>query len=91
MTTNVTRSCDRPGGALACPEPSSLTFAALPPAVQHITGFAASAAARRSRHSWGRLEFLIREHFERRNPDEALDDLKRRASFSKKDGALLRD
>jgi hypothetical protein len=45
----------------------------------------------RSRHSWGRLEFLIREDFERRNPDEALDDLKRRASFSKKDGALLRD
>jgi hypothetical protein len=35
------------------------------------------------------LELLIREDFERRHPDETLEDLKRRASFSKEDRGLL--
>ncbi|MGY4284072.1 hypothetical protein [Bradyrhizobium sp. 142] len=37
------------------------------------------------------LETLIREDFERCHPGETLDDLKRRASFSKEDRGLLRD
>lgn len=37
------------------------------------------------------LESLIREDFERCHPGEALDDIKRRASFSKEDKGLLRD
>ncbi|MDE2377924.1 MAG: hypothetical protein KGM94_11670 [Bradyrhizobium sp.] len=37
------------------------------------------------------LESLIREWFERCHPGETLDDLKRRASFSKEDRGLLRD
>ena len=37
------------------------------------------------------LESLIREDFERCHPGEILDDLKRRASFSKEDRGLLRD
>jgi hypothetical protein len=37
------------------------------------------------------LESLIREDFERCHPGETLDDIKRRASFSKEDRGLLRD
>jgi hypothetical protein len=37
------------------------------------------------------LESLIGEDFERCHPGETLDDLKRRASFSKEDRGLLRD
>jgi hypothetical protein len=37
------------------------------------------------------LESLIREDFERCHPGESLEDLKRRASFSKEDRGLLRD
>jgi len=37
------------------------------------------------------LESLIREDFERCHPGETLEDLKRRASFSKEDRGLLRD
>lgn len=37
------------------------------------------------------LESLIREDFARCHPDETLDDVKRRASFSKEDKGLLRD
>jgi hypothetical protein len=37
------------------------------------------------------LESLIREDFERCHPGESLDDVKRRASFSKEDKGLLRD
>jgi hypothetical protein len=37
------------------------------------------------------LETLIREDFERCHPGETLEDLKRRASFSKEDRGLLRD
>jgi hypothetical protein len=37
------------------------------------------------------LESLIREDFERCHPGETLDDVKRRASFSKEDRGLLRD
>jgi hypothetical protein len=37
------------------------------------------------------LEALIREDFERCHPGETLDDIKRRASFSKEDRGLLRD
>jgi hypothetical protein len=37
------------------------------------------------------LESLIREDFERCHPGETLEDLKRRASFSKEDKGLLRD
>ena len=37
------------------------------------------------------LEALIRQDFERCHPGETLDDLKRRASFSKEDRGLLRD
>jgi hypothetical protein len=37
------------------------------------------------------LESLIREDFERCHPGVTLDDLKRRASFSKEDRGLLRD
>jgi hypothetical protein len=37
------------------------------------------------------LESLIREDFERCHPGETLDDLKRRASFSREDRGLLRD
>lgn len=37
------------------------------------------------------LESLIRKDFERCHPGETLDDLKRRASFSKEDRGLLRD
>lgn len=42
---------------------------------------------------WDRtyLESLIREDFERCHPGETLDDLKRRASFSREDRGLLRD
>jgi hypothetical protein len=38
-----------------------------------------------------RLQSLIREDYERCHPGESLDDLKRRASFSKEDRGLLRD
>ncbi|UWU94270.1 hypothetical protein [Bradyrhizobium sp. CB1015] len=43
--------------------------------------------------AWDRtyLESLIREDFERCHPGEMLDDLKRRASFSREDRGLLRD
>jgi hypothetical protein len=37
------------------------------------------------------LESLIPEDFERCHPGETLEDLKRRASFSKEDRGLLRD
>lgn len=37
------------------------------------------------------LESLIREDYERCHPGERLEDLKRRASFSKEDRGLLRD
>ena len=37
------------------------------------------------------LESLIREDFERCHPEETLEDVKRRASFSKEDRGLLRD
>jgi hypothetical protein len=37
------------------------------------------------------LESLIREDFERCRPGERLDDVKRRASFSKEDKGLYRD
>lgn len=37
------------------------------------------------------LESLIRKDFERCHPGETLDDVKRRASFSKEDKGLLRD
>jgi len=37
------------------------------------------------------LESLIREDFERCHPGETLEDLMRRASFSKEDRGLLRD
>ena len=37
------------------------------------------------------LESLIREDFERCHPGETLEDLKRRAPFSKEDKGLLRD
>ncbi|TYO67447.1 hypothetical protein FXV83_05585 [Bradyrhizobium hipponense] len=37
------------------------------------------------------LETLIREDFERCHPGETLEDLKRRASFSREDKGLLRD
>jgi hypothetical protein len=37
------------------------------------------------------LESLICEDFERCHPGETLEDLKRRASFSKEDKGLLRD
>jgi hypothetical protein len=38
-----------------------------------------------------RLESLIRDDFERCHPGETLEDVKRRASFSKEDKGLLRD
>ena len=37
------------------------------------------------------LESLIREDYERCHPGETLEDLKRRASFSKEDRGLLQD
>lgn len=37
------------------------------------------------------LESLIRDDYERCHPGETLDDLKRRASFSREDRGLLRD
>lgn len=37
------------------------------------------------------LESLVREDFARCHPGETLDDIKRRASFSKEDKGLLRD
>jgi hypothetical protein len=37
------------------------------------------------------LESLIREDFEQCHPGETLEDVKRRASFSKEDKGLLRD
>lgn len=37
------------------------------------------------------LESLIRQDFERCHPGETLEDLKRRAAFSKEDKGLLRD
>jgi len=42
---------------------------------------------------WDRtyLESLIRGDFERCHPGETLEDLKRRASFSRQDRGLLRD
>ncbi|MDA9497357.1 hypothetical protein [Bradyrhizobium sp. CCBAU 11357] len=43
--------------------------------------------------AWDRtyLESLIREDYQRCHPGETLDDLKRRASFSREDRGLLRD
>lgn len=43
--------------------------------------------------AWDRtyLKSLIRQDFERCHPGETLEDLKRRASFSKEDRGLLRD
>jgi len=43
--------------------------------------------------AWDRtyLESLICEDFERCHPGETLEDLKRRASFSREDRGLLRD
>lgn len=37
------------------------------------------------------LESLIRQNYERCHPGDTLDDLKRRAAFSKEDRGLLRD
>jgi hypothetical protein len=37
------------------------------------------------------LESLIRDDYERCHPGETLDDVKRRASFSKEDKGLYRD
>ncbi len=37
------------------------------------------------------LESLIRDDFARCHPDDSLDDMKRRAAFSKEDKGLLRD
>lgn len=37
------------------------------------------------------LESLIREDFSRCHPGETLEDIKRRAAFSKEDKGLLRD
>jgi len=37
------------------------------------------------------LESLIRQDYERCHPGDTLDDLKRRAAFSKEDRGLLRD
>jgi hypothetical protein len=37
------------------------------------------------------LESLIRADYEKCHPDETLEDLKRRARFSKEDKGLLRD
>jgi hypothetical protein len=37
------------------------------------------------------LEPLIRQDYERCHPGDTLDDLKRRAAFSKEDRGLLRD
>lgn len=37
------------------------------------------------------LESLIRADYEKYHPDETLEDLKRRARFSKEDKGLLRD
>lgn len=37
------------------------------------------------------LESLIRSDYESSHPDETLEDLKRRARFSKEDKGLLRD
>lgn len=37
------------------------------------------------------LESLIRDDFERCHPGETLEDVRRRASFSKEDKGLLRD
>ncbi|MGX9392717.1 hypothetical protein ACWX0K_19565 [Nitrobacteraceae bacterium UC4446_H13] len=37
------------------------------------------------------LELLIRIDFEQCHPDDSLDDMKRRAAFSKEDRGLLRD
>ncbi len=37
------------------------------------------------------LESLIREDFERCQPGETLEDVRRRASFSKEDKGILRD
>lgn len=37
------------------------------------------------------LESLIHEDFERCHPGETLEDIKRRASFSREDKGLLRD
>jgi len=37
------------------------------------------------------LESLIREDFERCHPDETLEDVRRRAAFSKEDNGILRD
>jgi hypothetical protein len=44
-------------------------------------------------HSSGdeELESLIRQDYERCHPGDTLDDLKRRAAFSKEDRGLLRD
>ncbi len=40
---------------------------------------------------WASLEALIREDFARCHPGETLEDLRRRAAFSKEDKGLLRD
>jgi hypothetical protein len=45
--------------------------------------------ANEAERAW--LESLIREDFERCHPGETLDDVKRRASFTKEDKGLLRD
>lgn len=40
---------------------------------------------------WALAESLVRADYERCNPDDSFDDLKKRARFSKEDQGLLRD
>ncbi len=44
-----------------------------------------------SEDEWSRLESSIRADFARCHPDETLEDLRRRAAFSREDRGLLRD
>ncbi len=44
-----------------------------------------------SEDEWARLKSLIRADFAQCHPTETLEDLRRRAAFSKEDKGLLRD
>jgi hypothetical protein len=59
--------------------------------VRRAVGKLGSATMPTSEEERTYLESLIREDFERCHPGETLEDLKRRASFSKEDRGLLRD
>jgi hypothetical protein len=70
------------------PSSANLDFAARQPGPGRArSAFAADVQVASDKE----LESLIRRDYERCHPGDTLDDLKRRAAFSKEDKGLLRD